>query len=345
MWRVWMNRWASACRHVNRRPRQLHHPGSVLGRLLVDVWRPLPQPNPSIPAASSNTVVHEYGWQARIPGIINVPRGHINHITIKRPNAPKKCKSTRKKSRRQTVLERRDAGVLSVAVLLGDASARYIAPQLRSGVDTPKHLMWQGWMQLHACTVYLGRDVDSCSWHRKHGILFIKKPPNSLSVFWNVLISLHAVWKINKAMCFLMHFFLFFSQHWLKAKYMQMSTLAAGARTRGNSTVCWQPALSSHVLSENAQNALLSQSEKTFPPSAVFLNRKLSACDAPCGSCTAQCLVSPRTGPLHWGSRVAAAKTDGCPSKICLWLSVGCKGGAKSDQQQQSCCCLLFGWF
>lgn len=97
MQRVWMNRWASACRHVNRRPQQLHHPDSMLGRLLVDVWQclPLPPPPPpprSIPATSPNTVVHEYGWQARIPGIINVPRGHINHITIKRPNARKKCR-------------------------------------------------------------------------------------------------------------------------------------------------------------------------------------------------------------------------------------------------------------
>lgn len=129
-----------------------------------DFWwtcgSPSPNQNPSIPAASANTVVHEYGWQARIPGIINVPRGHINHITIKRPNAPKTCNSTRKKSRRQTVLERREAAVLSVGVLLGDASAHYIAPQLRSGVDGPKHLMWQGWMQLHARMVYLGRDVD-----------------------------------------------------------------------------------------------------------------------------------------------------------------------------------------
>lgn len=61
-----------------------------------DFWwtcgSPSPSPIPSIPATSPNTVVHEYGWQAWIPGIINVPRGHINHITIKRPNAPKKCR-------------------------------------------------------------------------------------------------------------------------------------------------------------------------------------------------------------------------------------------------------------
>lgn len=49
MQRVWMNRWASACRHVNRRPRQLHHPDSVLGRILVDVWQPLPLSYPLHP--------------------------------------------------------------------------------------------------------------------------------------------------------------------------------------------------------------------------------------------------------------------------------------------------------
>lgn len=127
-----------------------------------------------------------------------------------------------------------------------------------------------------------------------------------------------------------------------------MSTLAAGVCTRGISTVCWQPALSLPVHLENAPNAhkaffsfyffcrVLSQSEKTFLPSVGFLNGKLFACDARSSSCMAQCLVSPRTGLLHWGSRVAAAKTDGCPSKSCLWLSVRCKGGAKSDQRRRA---------
>lgn len=86
--RVWMNRWASACRHVNQRPQQLHQPHFVLGRLLADVWQSLLFPSPH---SSPNTVVHEYGWQTVLPGLINVPPAHINHITIK-------------PSRRQTIL-------------------------------------------------------------------------------------------------------------------------------------------------------------------------------------------------------------------------------------------------
>lgn len=81
---------------------------------------------------------------------------------------------------------------------------------------------------------------------------------------------------------------------------MQMSTLAAGARTRGISTVCWHTALSFPVLLENAQNAdkgcffcVLSKREKTFPPSVVFLNRKLYACNAQCDSRAPQCLFFP----------------------------------------------------
>lgn len=128
---------------ANRRPRQLHHPGSVLGRLLVDVWLPLPPPNPSIPAASSNTVVHEYGWQAWIPGIINVPRGHINHITIKRPNAPKKCHNAvaHGRSWEDEQFLRGGTRGCSRSASCSEMRARYIAPQLRRGVDGPKHLV------------------------------------------------------------------------------------------------------------------------------------------------------------------------------------------------------------
>lgn len=46
----------------------------------------VPPPPPHL-HSSPNTVVHEYGWQARLPGIINVPQAQINHITIKPPNA------------------------------------------------------------------------------------------------------------------------------------------------------------------------------------------------------------------------------------------------------------------
>lgn len=50
----------------------------------ADVWQ---SPSSFHLHSSPNTVVHEYGWQARLPGIINVPQAHINHITIKPPNA------------------------------------------------------------------------------------------------------------------------------------------------------------------------------------------------------------------------------------------------------------------
>lgn len=55
-----------------------------------ETWRMCccPSSSPSLHLYSSpNTVVHEYGWRARLPGIINVPQAHINHITIKPPNA------------------------------------------------------------------------------------------------------------------------------------------------------------------------------------------------------------------------------------------------------------------
>lgn len=69
-------------------PPRLHARETFGGRVAA----PPPLLSPPSLSTSPNTVVHEYGWQARIPGIINVPRGHINHITIKRPNAPKKCR-------------------------------------------------------------------------------------------------------------------------------------------------------------------------------------------------------------------------------------------------------------
>lgn len=92
--------------------------------------------------------------------------------------------------------------------------------------------------------------------------------------------SLHAVRKINETIS-LKYIYFFFCQHCLKAKYMQMSTLAAGACTRGISTVCWQPAFPCphRECTKRTQRFfflhVLSQSEKTFPPSVALRNGKL----------------------------------------------------------------------
>lgn len=92
--------------------------------------------------------------------------------------------NTRQKSGRQTVLERRDTG-FRVSCLFRDLKGYYITLQLCRSVNSLKHLIWQGWMQLHAHTVYLGWDVDrhTCTaavdiensvWGRKTDILSIE---------------------------------------------------------------------------------------------------------------------------------------------------------------------------
>lgn len=157
--------------------------------------------------------------------------------------------------------------------------------------------------------------------------------------------SLHAVRKINETIRFIMRFKKkkkkHFCQHCLKAKYMQMSTLAAGACTRGISTVCWQPALSSTVLLENAQNAhkgfFCVYCHKVKRPSHHLWLSWIEnfSLVMHTGALARHSVLFPHgldccTG----GAGLLPQKTDGCPSKSCLWLSVRRKGGAKSDQRR-----------
>lgn len=135
--------------------------------------------------------------------------------------------------------------------------------------------------------------------------------------------SLHAVRKINETIRFIMQFFIYFFLPALSESkiHANVNISSWGLYSRQFDSLLAAGLIFPCPLGECTKRTqrfflrVLSQSEKTFPPSVAFQNRKLFTCDAHWGSCSAQCLVSPRTGPLHWGSRVAAAKNRWLPIK------------------------------
>lgn len=94
-------------------------------------WRSL-LPSPQL-------LKHSCSWiwmRARLPGIINVPQAHINHITIKPPNALIE-KVTRRK--------RKEKNLSLLFGLLFALISFYITLQLWSGVSSLRHhMIWVG---------------------------------------------------------------------------------------------------------------------------------------------------------------------------------------------------------